>query len=71
MIQLRKVTLDHFILFYMNMFLKRDETHIFVVDVSFCMMQIEYPEIEDLVKPRHRFMSSFEQVGIMLILICL
>ncbi|KAI3882466.1 hypothetical protein MKX03_025244 [Papaver bracteatum] len=25
------------------------------------LFQIEYPEIEDLVKPRHRFMSSFEQ----------
>jgi len=25
-------------------------------------MQIEYPEIEDLAKPRHRFMSSYEQV---------
>lgn len=24
--------------------------------------QIEYPEIEDNTKPRHRFMSSFEQV---------
>lgn len=28
----------------------------------FLLMQIEYPEIEDLTKPRHRFMSSFEQV---------
>lgn len=28
----------------------------------FFQMQIEYPEIEDLSKPRHRFMSSFEQV---------
>jgi len=27
------------------------------------MMQIEYPEIEDLAKPRHRFMSSYEQVN--------
>lgn len=26
-------------------------------------MQIEYPEIEDLAKPRHRFMSSYEQVN--------
>ncbi|CAI9268025.1 unnamed protein product [Lactuca saligna] len=25
------------------------------------LFQIEYPEIEDLTKPRHRFMSSFEQ----------
>ncbi|KDO43936.1 hypothetical protein CISIN_1g019781mg [Citrus sinensis] len=25
------------------------------------LFQIEYPEIEDLSKPRHRFMSSFEQ----------
>lgn len=25
------------------------------------LFQIEYPEIEDLAKPRHRFMSSFEQ----------
>ncbi|KAK1285221.1 hypothetical protein QJS10_CPB20g00622 [Acorus calamus] len=25
------------------------------------LFQIEYPEIEDLCKPRHRFMSSFEQ----------
>lgn len=25
------------------------------------LFQIEYPEIEDLIKPRHRFMSSFEQ----------
>ncbi|KAI3991499.1 hypothetical protein MKX01_006801 [Papaver californicum] len=25
------------------------------------LFQIEYPEIEDLEKPRHRFMSSFEQ----------
>ncbi|KAF6166556.1 hypothetical protein GIB67_005418 [Kingdonia uniflora] len=25
------------------------------------LFQIEYPEIEDLVKPRHRFMSSYEQ----------
>jgi hypothetical protein len=24
--------------------------------------QIEYPEIEDGTKPRHRFMSSYEQV---------
>jgi splicing factor 3A subunit 2 len=24
-------------------------------------MEIEYPEIEKLSKPRHRFMSSFEQ----------
>ncbi|XP_027335672.1 splicing factor 3A subunit 2 isoform X3 [Abrus precatorius] len=26
------------------------------------LFQIEYPEIEDLTKPRHRFMSSYEQV---------
>lgn len=26
------------------------------------VMQIEYPEIEDMTKPRHRFMSSYEQV---------
>lgn len=26
-------------------------------------VQIEYPEIEDNAKPRHRFMSSYEQVG--------
>lgn len=26
------------------------------------LVQIEYPEIEDNTKPRHRFMSSFEQV---------
>jgi hypothetical protein len=26
------------------------------------LIQIEYPEIEDLAKPRHRFMSSYEQV---------
>ncbi|XP_040865730.1 uncharacterized protein [Glycine max] len=25
------------------------------------LFQIEYPEIEDLMKPRHRFMSSYEQ----------
>ncbi|XP_078435364.1 hydroxyproline-rich glycoprotein family protein [Wolffia australiana] len=25
------------------------------------LFQIEYPEIEDLAKPRHRFMSSYEQ----------
>ncbi|XP_042476898.1 splicing factor 3A subunit 2-like isoform X1 [Macadamia integrifolia] len=25
------------------------------------LFQIEYPEIEDNSKPRHRFMSSFEQ----------
>ena len=28
------------------------------------LFQIEYPEIEDLIKPRHRFMSSYEQVGL-------
>lgn len=27
--------------------------------------QIEYPEIEDLAKPRHRFMSSYEQVDLL------
>lgn len=34
------------------------------VDGSFIWwtLQIEYPEIEDNTKPRHRFMSSFEQV---------
>ena len=30
--------------------------------LTFPWLQIEYPEIEDLTKPRHRFMSSYEQV---------
>src|ERR1044072_8793231 len=29
---------------------------------SSLLLQIEYPEIEELTKPRHRFMSSYEQV---------
>ena len=31
---------------------------------NYCLgfVQIEYPEIEDNAKPRHRFMSSYEQV---------
>lgn len=28
------------------------------------VFQIEYPEIEDNIKPKHRVMSSFEQVGV-------
>lgn len=34
-----------------------------LIVVDTFLLQIEYPEIEDLSKPRHRFMSSYEQVG--------
>lgn len=34
------------------------------------LFQIEYPEIEDNIKPKHRVMSSFEQVGATSTLLC-